>query len=57
MKYNINDWIELYKTKSATEIASDYDISTNTVIKYLRLSGIKMRNQSPVRMTYKKKVF
>ena len=56
MKYNINDWIELYKTKSATEIASDYDISTNTVIKYLRLSGIKMRNQSPVRMTYKKKV-
>lgn len=56
MKYNINEWVELYKTKSATEIAYDYDVSTNTVIKYLRLSGVKMRNQSPVRMTYKKKV-
>lgn len=51
----INEWIELYKSKSSHDIGKIYGVSLNTVLKYLRISGIKIRSKSPINLPHKKK--
>src|ERR1035437_6505732 len=55
-KYDISSWIKLYKSKSSMEIGEIYNVSPNTVLKYLRNNGIIIRKQIPIN-PYNKKTF
>lgn len=51
----INEWCKLYKITSAKEISEKYDVSINTVLKYLRLNNIKIRSKAALKVANKKK--
>ena len=52
----IKEWVELYNSPmSAKSISEKYSVSQNTVLKYLRINDVEIRNTSPLKVSNKRK--